>query len=186
MKLVEAELRGRGFQIQFTDTMQEFGSIIPWLKPLQKLEFSTNPDYFRDTVLRGLRCNDESDITPLQLITSDEKAEYVGGVIRLTHSPEIFTDPRNQELNERFSVLGYQYISCLQIRKDLRGGIFGPPLIRDVRDLILEVHERAWAVVSSLRMLRYYLSVGARSESPLENTDHLWIISWHRPSLRPP
>lgn len=185
MQLAQSELKGRGFQIQFADIMQEFGAVIPWLDPLRNLEFSTSPDYFRDTVLKGLRCHDENDITPLQLVTSDEKREYVGGVIRLAHSPETFVDTRNQELNERFSVLGYQYVSCLQIRKDLRGGKLGPAMISDVRDLLLDIHGKLWAVVSDPRLLRHYVSIGGHSESPINNKDHLWIVSWQRPVPHP-
>ena len=182
MQLVQSELTDRGFHIQFADVMREFGTVIPWLDPLRKVEFSTNPDYFRDKVLKGLRCRDESDITPLQLVTSDERREYVGGIIRLAHSPEKFVDSRNQELFERFSTQGYQFISCLQIRKDLRGGRLGPALMRDACDLFLKVYGKFWGVVSDFRLIQYYISIGAHLDSPLDNADRLWIVSWQRPT----
>jgi hypothetical protein len=159
--------------------MDEFGQKIPWLLPLQQLGLATNASYFREELISRLGMRDEASLTPLQFTTSDIRREFIGGALHFSCSPERFRDSRNQGLNERLSGEGYQFVSCLQIRKDLRGGRHGPKFAGMVLDSLLKSHGKVWAVVSEPRLAQRYISLfGGTLRSPQENKDGLWILSW--------
>lgn len=178
MLLVPQRLRGRSFHIQFVEILQEFGDVIPWLDPLKNLRYVTNATHFRDVLLKGLKCNDPSDITPLQLLTSDRGNEYIGGIVHFTHSPEHFRDSRNQGIQEQLVSQGCQFISCLQIRGVMRGRGYGQQLMQRSLRSILTTYPKIWGVASDPNLLPWYQSFGGTVLSPLENKDDLWIIVW--------
>jgi hypothetical protein len=178
MLLVSQSLRSRAFLMQFIEVLQEFGGVIPWLDPLRSLRYITNTAHFRDKFLLSVCCKDESEIKPLQLVSSDRSHEYVGGIIHLAHSPEIFTDSRNQGMSELLAHEGYQFMTCLQVRTDRRNRGHGFDLFSRALRTILENHEKVWGVVSDPKLLSWYSSLGGEIRSPLDNQDCLWILSW--------
>ncbi len=180
MKLIERSLDGRAFVIQFNQIMSEFGSCIPWLKPLKSLGFSTNGMYVRDRILQSFRCGDPSDITPLQFVTSDRQREYVGGMMLFRRSPEQFIDAQNQAISEELASSGYPFLSCLQVRTDLKNQGHGPKFIQKVFRTLLETHGKMQWVVTNRRSLNSYLSMGATLNSPLVNKDGLYLMSYNR------
>lgn len=177
MRLIKRSLRGRTFLLQFQEIMAEFGHEIPWLEPLHSLKFSTNATYFRDKLLRGLNCEEE-EIVPFQLITSDESMEYVGGMLYFPKSPERFKDKANQCVEEVLSARGYCYTSCLQIRDVFQKKGYGSKLMKKALHVISADFGQVWGVVSDLKTARFYENLGAKIQSPLENKDRLWIVSW--------
>lgn len=65
MRLQQVSLRGRGFAIQFSEIMNEFGRVIPWLDGLEDLRYATNGSYVRDELLRRMR-QEEDGVTAYQ------------------------------------------------------------------------------------------------------------------------
>jgi len=181
MKIIECGLDSREFLIQFWEILQEFGTEIPWLEGLKKLRYVGNSTRFRDMLLTGLKMSDETGISPLQLVTSSEDREYVGGVLRFERAPEKFKDRKNLQIQEELEANGSQFLSCLQIRTDQRGGRHGPRLVKHTTDAMLARYGSFWAVVSDMRLIHWYESFGANLRSRLENQDGLWIISWNLP-----
>jgi hypothetical protein len=186
MLLVQRSLRGRAFLLQFTEIVQEFGTVIPWLDPLRSIQYSTNGSHFRDRILQFLNCQDDSEITPLQFVTSDRSREYVGGIIRFAHSPERFVDIRNEAIQEQLAHDGFQFISCLQVRSTLRRQGHGHNLFRRALTTILTTHGKVWGVASDPSLIPWYVSLGAKSRSPVENRDNLWVLSWDARALENP
>ncbi len=178
MKLVQHSLGGRTFLLQFHQIMGEFGNVIPWLAPLHDIAFYTNPKRFEDHLLLRLGCNDREDLTPIQFVTPDESHDYVGGMIRLTKSPEKFIDFRNIETQGLLAHQRYHFVSCLQLRKEYRGKGFTNTLVKNAFQSVLDTHKKVWGVVSDPLLIRWYISLGGILRSPMENKDHLWIISW--------
>lgn len=177
MQLVHQGLRSRSFLLQFFAIMEEFGDEIPWLDGLRGLTWSTNATFFRDHILRRLGCEEEG-IVPYQFVTPDQQREFVGGVVHFTRSPENFRDRRNIEVMERLVTEGYHYISCLQVRSPFRGVGVGDTLMRRALRSIQASHSRVWGVVSHPELIPWYVGLGATVQSPRDNRDKLWIISW--------
>ncbi|MES2953499.1 MAG: hypothetical protein V4674_02975 [Patescibacteria group bacterium] len=179
MQLVRRGLEGRAFLLQFREIMLEFAHEIPWLEPVRSITYSTNPVYFRDKFLKSVGCKGKEEITPFQLVTSDASREYVGGIVRFARSPERFSDRRNNEVVERFTHEGYDYVSCLQVRNVLRGEGNGDLLMRRALRSILAAHPRIWGVVSRSELLPWYRSLGAQVEQFPDSLDKLSIIRWN-------
>lgn len=177
MRLIQRKLSGRAFLLQFMSVMEEFEEEIPWLEPLPH---ATNGSYVRDRILQHFRCKDESEVIAMQFVTSDRPGFYFGGIIRFVRSPEIFLDTRNQEINERLSHLGYQFISCLQVREVHRGAGHGRAIMTKALRVVLSEHQKVWGVVSNPDLVAWYQSLGANVLSPRENKDDLWIVSWQK------
>ena len=177
MLLVRQSLRGRAFLAQFFEVMAEFGHEIPWLQPLRGLQYSTNREYFRDQILHALSRDDE-EVIPMQLVSPDPARVYVGGLIYFPHSPERFTDPCNRLIAGSLAEQNYHYVSCLQVRAGERAHGYGPQLFLRALKVIRASHGKFWGVISTLAHVRGYIGLGGRLESPLENNDNLWIISW--------
>ena len=182
MQLISRSLRGRTFLIQFIEIMREFGAEIPWLEPLQNVAYATNAVYVRDRLLRAFGCQDSSEVTPYQFVTSDESREYVGGIVHFAQTPEVFVDRENQGIAEHLAHEDFHYISCLQVRGVWRGQGQGSELMRRALAAILRTHPRVWGVASSFQLLPWYASFGGRIWSPRHNADNLWIVSWQRES----
>lgn len=180
MRLVKRSIRSRAFLLQHLQIMEEFGAEIPWLDPLKGIYFSTNSTYFRDQFLRRLGCEEEA-IVPYQLVTSDRSREFVGGILYFPSSPEHFVDPANIEIQERLTAEHYRFISCLQVRNPFRGQGIGKLLFRRAMAAIFRKHGSVWGVVSNPALIRYYASLGARLQSPKDNKDRLWIITFENP-----
>ncbi len=177
MRLQPVSLRGRGFSIQFGEIINEFGRTIPWLNGLQDLQYATNGTYVRDELLRRMR-QEEDGITPYQFQTDGRAKEFLGGVIHFAASPEQFRDRRNRATSDHLACMGASYISCLQIRADRRMGGVGNQMMRRALKAILATHGSVWGVVSDPHLIAWYRSLGAKVQSPLDNDDHLWIVSW--------
>ncbi len=180
MRLQPVSLRGRRFLIQFHELMTEFGGVIPWLDGLDELRFATNGAWFEDRLLRRLGQRN-GFITPYQFVDGNEARTYVGGILFFGQSPEILRDPRNVEIAERITSEGTRFISCLQVREVRRSdGVGGTMMSRAVR-AIQQEHGAVWGVVSDPRLLPWYASLGAKTPSPLDNKDRLWIVHWPSP-----
>ncbi len=180
MRLVQRSLEGRAFVIQFHEIMEEFGKDIPWLDSLKGLVFSTNGRYVRDRILETFRCEDPSDIVPIQFVTSDRGSDYTAGMILFRRSPEQLADPRNRAVCEELTALGYPFLSCFQVREVLRNQGHGPDLIKRVLATLLESHGKMHWIVSSLHQAHWYQAMGATLQSPLVNQDGLWILSYNK------
>jgi len=177
MRLQSVGLRGRRFLVQFYEIMREFGRVIPWLDGVEDIRFATNGAYFRDGILRRTRQRD-GDITPYQFVESDDGRTFIGGMLHFTHSPERLADARNREVAERLTAEGASFISCLQIRPSLRAAGVGTSMMRRALRAILVDKGAVWGVVSNPHMREWYRSLGARTPSPIENRDGLWIVHW--------
>jgi len=178
MNIVSVDLSDRSFLIQFWEIVQEFGEEIPWLEKISTARYVAGADRFRDRILQGLRLPDESMIEPLQIMSSG--AEYLGGILRFSESPENFTDPFNRSIHHNLSEQGLPFLSCLQIRKDQRDHRYGPTLLNWIVEDTLSKHGNFWAVTSEMRLIHWYESSGATIMSPLVNEDDLWILVWER------
>ncbi len=183
--LVPVEVASRSFLLQFFSIMQEFGTEIPWLRPLHGIAYATNTTYFRDQMLLRMGI-DEGDVFPYQVLTRDGAREYVAGILHFTQSPERFIDPVHVGLCEYLKSERYQYISCLQVRTGHRGVGMGDFAIRSALNVILARHERVWGVVAHRELLDWYVKLGATVLSPTHNKDNLWIISWRLPGILDP
>ena len=177
--LKPADIRSRSFLLQHMEVMNEFGEIIPWLEPLKSVTYSTNATYFRDRFLEHLGC-DEEEVIPYQLTFSDDSKDYIGGIWHFPKSPENFKDRRNHDIAEKLNNEKHRYISCLQVRGPLRGTGHGREIMTGVLNEILNTHGKVWAVISNPELLPWYTSLGAKTHSPKENDDKLWIISWDK------
>ncbi|MFA6042412.1 MAG: hypothetical protein WCV85_05390 [Patescibacteria group bacterium] len=177
MILSAQSLRSRAFVIQFFALMAEFGHEIPWLQPLQGLQYATNREHFRDQLLQRL-CRHDEEIVPLQLLTPDRSRTFVGSILHFPRSPEVFQDPKNRQIAAALNEQGYQYISCLQIRDVHRQSGHGNVLMRRVLRSIRKEQGQVWGVVSQLPILAWYKNLGATVHSSFENQDNLWIVSW--------
>lgn len=186
MKLIERSLAGRAFAIQFNQIMQEFGSCIPWLEPLKPLGLSTNGTYVRDRILQSFRCGDPSDITPLQFVTPDQGREYVAGMMLFRNSPERFSDAKNQAVSGELTSSGYPFLSCLQVRTDLRNQGYGSRFVKKAFRTLLKTHGKMQWVVAHRRSINAYISMGATLHSPLMNQDGLWLMSYNRETALSP
>lgn len=180
MQLVQRSLRGRAFALQFQQIMAEFGDEIPWLRPVQPIIFVTNPTYFEEQLVGGLGCQDRDEVTAFQFVTSTRASEFVGGMIHIARSPEHFASPENQVAMDRLVRDGHHFISCIQIRGPYQGMGHGRELFRRALASVLEKYGKAWGVVSTKRMLAWYLSLGLgiTAHSSPNNPEHLWILSW--------
>ncbi len=178
MLLTRPSLKGRSFVIQFHEIIQEFGTCIPWLDPVRRLGFTTNGDCFRDQLLMAFGCDDESDIVPLQFVTSNRAREHVGGIMLFRQSPEQFADRTNIEASEVLRASGFPFLSCFQVRGELRNRGHGPDLAKRVFATLLKSHGKMQWVVTNPRMLQWYLAMGATLHSPLVNQDGCWLMSY--------
>lgn len=177
MRLVQRSITGRTFLVQFISVMQEFGREIPWLEPLEGLEFITNAVRFRDKLLLGLGVEEE-EIISQQFLTSGRDREYFGGIIRFTRPIENFRDTRNLETQEKLTSSGFQYISCLQVRDIKRGQGYGSVLMKKALDTMKGEVGSVWGVTSRPELLPWYQRLGGQLLSPLENKDGLWLVAW--------
>ncbi len=178
MRLQPVSLRGRRFLIQFYEIMSEFGHVIPWLDGMDDLRFATNGEWFCEELLRrsGQR---NGRITPYQFVDGNDARTFVGGIMHFDQSPECMRDPRNSEIMEFLTASGSSYVSCLQVREPRRGVGVGTQMVRRAIDAVLTKYNSVWAVVSDPRLISWYTSLGASFLSPLDNDDHLWILSWN-------
>ncbi len=179
MRLQQVGLRGRRFLIQYLGIMEEFGSVVPWLAGMDDLRYATNAAHFRDTLLERTAQGD-GDITPYQFVLPGRPAEFVGGVLHFTYSPERLRDPRNREAAERLVSEGVHFVSCLQVRHELRGQGIGDVMFRRAIATILSEKGAFWGVVSDPRLLPWYRSLGVQTPSPCNNRDGLWIVHYSR------
>ena len=180
MRLEQVDLRSRSFLLQFFEVMSEFGNIIPWLEYLKTIKYSTNAEYFRDQVLKLLRCQDEHDILPYQLIGNKPERDFFGSIIHFKKSPERFRDFKNIEIMEGLEQQGYDYITCLQIRGQYRRQGWASVLLNGVMKKIIDQRQSVWAVLSDYNKDLYPYLSGATLRSPENNLDKLWIITWDR------
>jgi len=186
MKIIERSLAGRAFAIQFEQIMLEFGSCIPWLEPLKPLSFSTNGKYVRDRILQSFRCRDPFDITSLQFVTPDCSGEYIAGMMLFRYSPERFIDAGNQAISKELASSGYSFLSCLQVRNDLRNQGYGAGFVGKVFRTLVQTHGKVQWVVANRRSINTYISMGATLQSPLVNQDGVWLMSYNRKTAASP
>jgi len=177
MRLQAVSLQGRRFAIQFGAITTQFGHVIPWLDGTQNLALATNGAYFRDEFLRHLHL-DEGEITPYQFVLGDRSREFIGGVVAFARSPERFTDRRNLAIVEEIVASRSGFISYLQVLPSKQGGGNGDALMQRAIPIILGDRGSVWGVVSNPRLLPWYRSLGATTQSPVENRDNLWIVRW--------
>ena len=181
MKLQSVSLRGRRFFIQFYEIMHEFGQIIPWLDDLDEMRFATNGDWFCDELRRRLG-QGNGMIVPYQFVDENRSRAFVGGILHFDQHPEKLRDTRNAETVERLQAEGFSYISCLQVREKRRGDGSGTEMMRRAISAILNRHGSVWGIVSDPCLIPWYKALNAQLLSPLDNSDKLWIVSWHTSS----
>ncbi len=179
MRLLAVDLSGRDFLVQYFTIFAEFGGKIPWLDGLDEMRFATNPEWFRDELLRRLGQRD-GQLTPYQFVAEDQPRTFQGGILHFDRHPEKFVDRANADVEERLSSQGYGYISCLQVRTPFRSAGVGTETFRRALTAILKAHGSVWGVVSDARLLQWYIKLGASVHSPPSNKDHLWIVSWDK------
>lgn len=178
MYLTPVSLRGRRFLIQFYEIMAEFGRVIPWLDGLDDIRFATNGEWFVDELKRRLGQQD-GHVTPYQFLDPDDARTFAGGIFHFDRSPERFRDTRNARIAEHLIVEGANFISCLQVREPRRHSGVGNAMMERSIKAILNYHGSVWGVVSNPRLLKWYASLDATLQSPLDNRDNLWIVNWN-------
>lgn len=177
MRLQPVGLRSRSFLMHFHVILAEFGKVIPWLEGMEELRFATNGEWFSEELLRRTGQH-HGRITPYQFIDEDDARTFVGGILHFTVSPEQLSDRRNNAIVEKITEKGASYISCLQVREPRRTLGTGTSMMTRAIDAILRDHGSVWGVVSNHQLLPWYLSLGGKVLSPLENDDDLWVVMW--------
>lgn len=180
MVLQQVSVRGRRFLVQFYEVMREFGREIPWLDGLDDLRYATNGEWFCDELARRTRQSDGT-VTPYQFVDSDSARTFVGGILHFAKSPERFCDGRNIEVAERLQAEHASFISCLQVRPERRSHDVGKTMMLRSIAAIRAKHGAVWGVAPNIRLRDGYVTLGAQSCSPEENSDNLWIVHWPTP-----
>lgn len=178
MRLQTVSLDGRSFVPQFFSIMDEFGDEIPWLDGLSEARFLLDGNVFAQQILRNTKQR-EGGITAYQFV-SDEcpGGLFVGGVVHFDKSPEHFTDVRLCGVAEALEAFGASYLSCLQVRSPHQSRGIAATVFPQVLEVVIRERGPFWGVVSDLRLLRWYQSLGAQLLSPMDSKDGLWIIYW--------
>lgn len=177
MRLQPVSLRGRRFLIQYLEVMREFSKVIPWLDGMDELRFATDTEWFIAELMR--RTHQKSGpITPYQFVAEEDGSPFIGGILKFSDAPENFRDPHHCEIAERLASEGSKFISCLQVREPRRGISVGKAMMQRAIHAIQSKHGSVWGVVSNPDLIKWYISLGAKLQSPLENEDRLWIVSW--------
>ncbi|MDB5260659.1 MAG: hypothetical protein JWN37_890 [Candidatus Nomurabacteria bacterium] len=178
MLLLKKDVSGRAFLLQFIQLMNEFGPVIPWLKPLNHLSFCTNGRHFEREIYRTIGC-DPGTILPYQFLTSGMDREFFGGVLHFEQSPERFTDPDLKYMQSTLEATGASYITCLHVRNVKRGEGWGAEIVRRSVRKVLEVHPVLWGVCEP-ELSAWYEKLGASVLNAGDNSEHLAVISWRR------
>lgn len=178
MEMQRVFLNSRAFYAQFCAVMAEFGETIPWLGGLHDLLHVTHCGNFARLFTRRMRprCG---KVTFYGYV--DNAGEVFGGLFYFTKSPERFYDSRNVAIAEQLTTDGAGYASCLWIREEYRSQGVGVDMTRRALAHILLTHGAVWGVAPNTRLRDWWVALGAKSCSPEENTDNLWIVHWPTP-----
>ena len=184
MGLKSLDLKDRSFLIQFGDIVSEFGHEIPRLKKIINLKYVTDKNVFEKEIFNLLGLESTEKIKPYILTTDDKREEYIWWILYFSKSPEKFEDPNNELIRKQLESEKYAYITCLQIRDNLRQNNYGTQILsKSGKDILEEFHNVRW-VFSKQQLIQYYKYFGMEIVNNAQNKDGLFIWTFNEKTFR--